>query len=218
MVYLAAAQEAYNLNEPFSESAEKDFPLSELIDHFSVFKGVGKKSAQRFALEAILLAPEKIERFAHSLVHTRKNIRFCSSCYYLTWSDKCHICLDESRLQTSICVVSEPKDVLNIYQSNSYQGLFHVLGGVISPLDGIYPEMLRFKELKQRIVDHHITEVILALNPNVEGDTTVLYLQDMLAGLNVNVYKLAQGIPIGSDVAYIDEVTINKAFEGKRQL
>ncbi|MGC6366463.1 MAG: recombination mediator RecR [Candidatus Marinamargulisbacteria bacterium] len=211
------AQEALNLSFSFNES-ENEFPLSELIDHFSVFKGVGKKSAQRFALEAILLAPEKVERFANALVNTRKNIRFCSSCHYLTWSDYCHICLDPSRLQTSICVVSEPKDVLNIYQSNSYQGLFHVLGGVISPLDGIYPDMLRFKELKERINNQQIKEVILALNPTVEGDTTVLYLQDMLSGLDVNIYKLAQGIPIGSDVSTIDQVTINKAFEGKRQL
>ena len=114
-----------------------------------------------------------------------------------------------------LCCVGA-KDVLNIYQSNSYQGLFHVLGGVISPLDGIYPDILRFKELKERINNQQIKEVILALNPTVEGDTTVLYLQDMLSGLGVNIYKLAQGIPIGSDVSTIDQVTINKAFEETR--
>ena len=200
------------------ENSANEFPLNALIDHFSLFKGVGKKSAQRMALEAILLSPEKIQRFANTLVFTRQNIKFCVDCFYLTWGTKCHICLDESRIRDKLCVVSEPKDVLNITQSKTYNGLFHVLGGVISPLDGVYPEMLRFKELKQRITSQGIKEVILALNPTVEGDATVLYLQDFLKGLDVAVFKLAQGIPIGSDVAYLDEVTIEKAFEGKRLL
>ncbi|MEK9726943.1 MAG: recombination mediator RecR [Candidatus Margulisiibacteriota bacterium] len=194
------------------------FPLNDLIDHFSLFKGVGRKSAQRMALESILLDPEKIQRFAKVLVHTRLNIRFCVDCFYLTWGEKCHLCLDDARDKRKLCIVSEPKDVLNITQSNTYNGLFHVLGGVISPLDGVYPEMLRFKELRNRIELNQVNEIILALNPTVEGDATVLYLQEFLSGLNVNIYKLAQGIPIGSDLAYLDEVTIEKAFEGKRRL
>ncbi|MGA0242412.1 MAG: recombination mediator RecR, partial [Candidatus Marinamargulisbacteria bacterium] len=203
-------------NTPSSVPPRQEFPLNDLIDHFSVFKGVGKKSAQRMALEAILLSPEKIQRFAHALVHARQNIRFCNDCYYLTWDTLCHICLDTARQRRSICVVSEPKDVLTINQSQTYNGLFHVLGGVISPLDGIYPEMLRFKELQARIVREGVTEVILALNPTVEGDTTVLYLQEQLAQTGVEIYTLAQGIPIGADIAYLDEVTIDKSFEGKR--
>jgi len=216
VVYL----EAVLLNESSldAHSSESKFPLNDLIDHFSVFKGIGKKSAQRLALEAILLAPEKVQRFADSLVYARQNIRFCVDCFYLTWGRQCHVCLDGNRDRNFLCVVSEPKDVLAIDQSNTYKGLFHVLGGVISPLDGIYPEMLRCKELKQRIQDTKVKEVILALNPTVEGDATVLYLQEFLKDTGVLIYKLAQGIPIGSDVAYLDEVTIDKAFEGKRLL
>ena len=201
-----------------SKQTESEFPLTALIEHFSIFKGVGKKSAQRMALEAILLSPEKIQRFADSLVQTRQNIQFCQTCFYLTWQTHCHICLDHNRKQDTLCVVSEPKDVLNIYQTGQYHGLFHVLGGVISPLDGVYPDMLRFKELKSRIQSGGIQDVVLALNPTVEGDTTVLYLKEFLADTEVDLYQLAQGIPIGSDLAYLDEVTLHKAFEGKKRL
>ncbi|RAP24865.1 recombination protein RecR [Candidatus Marinamargulisbacteria bacterium SCGC AG-343-K17] len=194
------------------------FPLDDLIQHFSFYKGIGQKTAQRLALETIMLSPEKVQMFASSLVESKKNIKFCSDCYYLTWETKCHICLDQSRRRDTVCVVSEPKDVLSIEQSKSYRGLFHVLGGVISPLDGMYPELLRFKELQERISNGGITDVILALNPTVEGDTTSLYLQELFSHSPVTIYKLAQGIPIGSDLAYLDEVTIDKAFEGKQKL
>ena len=165
-----------------------------------------------------MLSPDKVQLFASSLVQTKKNIKFCTECFYLTWETKCHICLDDSRQKDTICVVSEPKDVLSIDQSKSYRGLFHVLGGVISPLDGMYPELLRFKELQHRISLGGIKDVILALNPTVEGDTTSLYLQELLANSSVNIYKLAQGIPIGADLAYLDEVTIDKAFQGMMPL
>jgi recombination protein RecR len=215
VVYL----EAVLLNDfHLKDKSQSEFPLNELIEHFSLFKGVGKKSAQRMALESILLAPEKIRRFSDSLLYARENIKFCETCFYLTWSSKCHVCLDEKRVQDTICVVAEPKDVLSINQSQHYNGLFHVLGGVISPLDRIYPEMLRFKELKQRLEKGCIKSIILALNPTVEGDATVLYLQEYLQSFNIEIYKLAQGIPVGSDVGYLDDVTISKAFEGKRLL
>lgn len=165
-----------------------------------------------------MLSKDKVTSFAQALVHTKENMRFCVDCFYLTWGERCHICTDPSRQRDSICVVAEPKDVLSIDQSNSYKGLFHVLGGVISPLDGVYPEVLRIKELQQRCSTGEVKDVILALNPTVEGDTTSLYLQEVLAPLPVSVYQLAQGIPIGSDVAYLDEVTIGKAFEGKQKL
>ena len=197
---------------------QPEFPLEQLIQHFSLFKGIGHKTAQRLALEAVMMPAEKIESFAEVISYTKKNVKFCSDCYYLTFQDKCHVCLDDSRNRHKICVVSEPKDVLAIEQSKLYDGLFHVLGGVISPLDGIYPEMLRFKELEERIKKNQVSEIILALNPNVEGDTTILYLQDFLAHYQIPIYKLAQGIPIGSDLAYLDEVTINKAFEGKMKI
>ena len=197
---------------------QPEFPLEQLIQHFSLFKGIGYKTAQRLALESVMMPVEKVEAFAESIVYTKKNVKFCSECFYLTLQDKCHVCLDDTRNKQKICVVSEPKDVLAIEQSKQFDGVFHVLGGVISPLDGIYPEMLRFKELEDRIQKHNVTELILALNPNVEGDTTILYLQDSFSRFNIPMYKLAQGIPIGSDLAYLDEITINKAFEGKMKL
>ena len=200
------------------QTLQPDFPLEQLIHHFSLFKGIGYKTAQRLALEAVMMPVEKIEAFAESITFTKKNVKFCSECYYLTLQEKCHVCLDSTRNKQKICVVSEPKDVLAIEQSKMFDGVFHVLGGVISPLDGIYPEMLRFKELEERIVTNQVTEIILGLNPNVEGDTTILYLQDSLKRFNIPLYKLAQGIPIGSDLAYLDEVTIDKAFEGKMKL
>ena len=205
-----------NFNQNLESSVE--FPLESLIQYFSQFKGIGYKTAQRLALESVTLPVEKIQGFANALIHTKQNIRFCSECFYLTWQDKCHICLDSNRIRNQICVVSEPKDVLAIERTNSYKGLFHVLGGVISPLDGIYPEGLRFKELMQRIKHYQISYIILALSPTVEGDTTILYLKDMLVNSGVSLYKLAQGIPIGSDLAYLDEVTIDKAFEGMMKL
>tara|TARA_A100001015_G_scaffold304987_1_gene397003 strand:- start:853 stop:1497 length:645 start_codon:yes stop_codon:yes gene_type:complete len=209
--------EALVLDNSFNQGSSP-FPLDELIQYFSLYKGIGQKTAQRLALETIMMSEEKVTSFSESLVNTKKNIKFCKTCFYLTWDETCHICKDESRKQNTICVVAEPKDVLSIEQSKSYRGLFHVLGGVISPLDGMYPELLRFKELVERIDTQQITEIILALNPTVEGDTTNLYLQELLANKNVNIYKLAQGIPIGSDLAYLDEVTIDKAFEGKQKL
>jgi recombination protein RecR len=205
------------MNDP-SLSHHSPFPLDSLIQHFSYYKGIGQKTAQRLALETIMLSQEKVVNFANALVDTKKNIKFCVDCFYLTWSDRCHICMDSHRHRHTLCVVSEPKDVLSIEQSKSFRGMFHVLGGVISPLDGIYPDMLRIKELHQRLATGEVTDVVLALNPTVEGDTTSLYLQDALKPSQVNVYKLAQGIPIGADLAYLDEVTIGKAFEGKQKL
>ena len=194
------------------------FPLDDLIHHFSFYKGIGYKTAQRLALETIMLSSEKVQLFASSLIETKKNIKFCSDCFYLTWHEKCHICLDDARSRDTLCVVSEPKDVVNIEQSKTYKGMYHVLGGVISPLDGMYPELLRFKELQSRISTGQINDVILALNPTVEGDTTSLYIKELFSNSSVNLFKLAQGIPIGSDLAYLDEVTIDKAFEGKQKL
>tara|TARA_A100001015_G_scaffold308053_1_gene405007 strand:+ start:111 stop:755 length:645 start_codon:yes stop_codon:yes gene_type:complete len=194
------------------------FPLEALIQGFTQFKGIGYKTAQRLALEAVTLPLETVAKFSKTLVETKQNIRFCSDCYYLTWQDKCHVCLDASRTRDQLCVVSEPKDVLAIERTHSYKGLYHVLGGVISPLDGIYPEGLRFKELMQRVKQLNVTKIIMAVSPTVEGDTTTLYLKDMLSHTNISLYKLAQGIPIGSDLAYLDEVTIDKAFQGMMPL
>ena len=147
------------------------------------------------ALEAIMLSEDKIQSFATSLVNTKKNIKFCSSCFYLSWDDKCHICLDDTRKQDTICVVSEPKDVLSIEQSKTYRGLFHVLGGVISPLDGMYPELLRFKELKDRVPMALL--ILFWPKPNSWGDTTSLYIQTCLKEHQL-IFINWPKVPIGS--------------------
>lgn len=213
---------AYLVHSPFSPRCSIDsgaksndpFPLESLIQKFSSFKGIGRKTAQRLALESIMMPEDAIQSFASELVRTKKDIRFCEDCFYLTWETTCHICLDATRSTDTICVVSEPKDVLSIEKSNRYKGLYHVLGGVVSPLDGIYPDMLRCSELVDRVKAGGIRQVILALNPTVEGDTTMMYLSDILSTVEVRVFKLAQGIPIGADLGYLDEVTIGKAFDG----
>tara|TARA_A100001015_G_C14976449_1_gene707489 strand:- start:1198 stop:1743 length:546 start_codon:yes stop_codon:yes gene_type:complete len=178
-----------------------------------MFKGVGNKTAQRMALELIGFSTEKVTDFSNELIRTKKSIRYCEKCYFLSLNETCYICNDVRRDSSLLCVVADPKDVLAIEQSNSFNGRYHVLGGLVSPLDGMYPEMLRLNELKLKLSD--ISEVILALSPTVEGDTTGLVVQEICQIVNVPVYKLAQGIPIGADLSYLDEVTIDKAFQGK---
>ena len=201
-----------------NSNTETIFPLESLIQQFSSFKGIGHRTAQRLALEAVTMPLDKIEAFAANILKTKKDIKFCKQCFYLTWTDLCHICEDTERVTDTLCIVSEPKDVLAIERSGTFKGRYHVLGGVISPLDGIYPEMLRFQELTKRLKQINVQKIVLALSPTVEGDTTILYLKDLLAPFGLPMFKLAQGIPIGSDMGYLDEVTIDKAFEGMMPL
>ena len=191
-------------------------PLSKLADYFKLLPGVGEKTAYRLAFHILTLPEESVQNFSSELIETKKCIQSCESCYNISSEKYCEICKDAFRNQaTTLCVVSEPKDVWTIEKTNSFKGLYHVLGGLISPLDGIHPEMLRIQELVKRIREKHFTEIILAINPTVEGDVTMLYLKDLMAKFKLKVTKLAYGLPMGSEIEYADQMTLQKSSQGR---
>ena len=191
-------------------------PLGKLIDEFRKMPGVGPKSAQRLAFYVLQISEAEVKDLVSSIEEAKKNIKYCSNCFNLTVDDPCGICRDESRDRSRICVVAEPKDLIAIEKTREYKGAYHVLGGVISPLDGIGPENLRIKELLSRL--EGVTEVIFALNPTVEGEATIMYLTKLLKPLKVQITRIAYGLPVGSDMDYADEVTLTKAFEGRKEI
>lgn len=186
--------------------------FEQLIEEFSKFPGIGRKTAQRLALYILKLPKEEITHLAQALVNVKENIAFCSSCWNFTEKNPCSICSNAKRDHTTICVVEEPADVMAIEKTNEYKGLYHVLGGALSPLDGIGPDNLKIKELLSRITNT-INEIILALNTNIEGEATTIYLTRLLKPLGVKVTRLARGIPIGSDLEFADEATLARALE-----
>ena len=191
-----------------SESVER------LVEEFAQLPGIGKKTAQRLALFVLKLPREKAVSFAQALVDIKDKVRYCSVCSNITESDPCFICSSAKRNRRVICVVEEPNDVMAIEKTNEFNGLYHVLGGALSPLDNVGPEDLKVKELLARISDE-IDEIILAMNPNVEGETTTIYLSRLLKPLNVNVTRIARGLPIGGDLEFADEATLSRALEGR---
>lgn len=191
-----------------SEAFEK------LIEVFAQFPGIGHKSAQRLAMFILKLSPDEVKKIAQTLINAKDKILYCSICCNFTDTDPCRICTSPKRDRSIICIVEEPNDVIAIEKTNEFNGLYHVLGGVLSPLEGIGPDDLKIKELLQRIGPSE-KEVILALNPNIEGEATTIYLSRLLKPLGVKVTRLARGIPIGSDLEYADEATIIKALEGR---
>jgi recombination protein RecR len=191
--------------------------LDALIAEFSRLPGIGRKTAQRLALHILTLTDDDVERMAGALIDVKKRIRACSVCCNITEDDPCAICSSVKRDRGCICVVEESNDVFAIERSNEFRGLYHVLGGSLSPLEGIGPEDLRIRELLDRArID--VTEVILAMNPNVEGEATTLYLSRLLKPLGLRVSRIARGIPMGSDLEYSDSATISRAFEGRIEL
>ncbi len=192
--------------------------LEELIQELSKLPQIGRKTAQRLAMFIIKQPKEDVDRFANALVNTKRLIKFCSVCCNITEHEVCRICSSEKRDKTIICVVEEPHDVYAIEKTNEYRGLYHVLHGRISPLEGVGPADIRVKELLHRLDDrgnNTVEEIILALNPNVEGETTVLYLSKLIKPLGIKVTRIARGIPIGADLEFADEVTLAKAIEGR---
>lgn len=179
--------------------------------------GIGPKSAQRLALHILQSSDEEVKELLGAIEQTKKKVRHCSVCSNITVTDPCEICSSSDRDKSRICVVAGPQDLIAIEKTGEYNGLYHVLGGVISPLDGIGPENLRIKELLKRI-SGGVSEVILALNPTVEGEATVIYLTRLLKPLGLKVTRIAYGLPVGSDMDYADEVTLTKAFEGRREV
>ncbi len=192
--------------------------LDSLIEELSSLPQIGRKTARRLAMFIIKQPREKIEKLSKSLLDVKDKIKFCKICCNITENEICKICSSEKRDRTVICIVEEPQDVLAIEKTNEYKGLYHVLHGRISPLDGIGPEDIKLKELLDRLNESgspKIEELILALNPTVEGETTILYLQKLLKPLGIKVSRIARGLPVGSDIELADEVTLAKAIEGR---
>lgn len=188
--------------------------LNQLIEEFSQMPGIGRKSAQRLAMYVLKLPNEKVTKFAHALLNVKEKVHFCTICWNFTEQNPCVVCSNSRRDRGTICVVEEPSDVLAIEKTNEYKGLYHVLGGSLSPLDGIGPDELKITELLDRI-HPTIEEVILALNPNTEGEATTIYLSKLLKPLGVKVTRLARGIPVGGDLEFADDATITRALEGR---
>ena len=191
-------------------------PLAQLIEFFQKFPGVGPKSAQRMALYLLKMPLNEVQRFSEILINAKENIHYCSRCYNMSAKDPCEICTDSRRDRSIICVVAETKDLIAIEKTREYKGLYHVLQGTLSPLDGIGAEDIRIKELITRAADETIKEIILALSPSVEGEATSLYITKLLKPFNIKISRIAFGLPVGSDLEYADEITLAKAIEGRR--
>ena len=191
-------------------------PLAQLIEFFQKFPGIGPKSAQRMAFHLLKMPLGEVQRFSQILVEAKENIHYCDICFNMSASNPCEICSDDRRDKSVICVVSETKDLIAIEKTREYKGLYHVLQGVLSPLDGIGVEDIRIKELLTRVTDSNINEVILALSPSVEGEATSMYISKLLKPFNIKISRIAFGIPIGSDLEFADEITLAKAIEGRR--
>lgn len=192
--------------------------VQDLIDELGRLPGVGPKSAQRIAFHILAADPADVMRLATTLREVKEKVRFCSICGNVAEDEHCRICRDPRRDLTILCVVEEPKDVVAIEKTREFRGRYHVLGGAISPIDGIGPDDLRIRELFVRLAEPGIGEVILATDPNLEGEATSTYLARMIAPLGIAVSRLASGLPVGGDLEYADEVTLGRAFEGRRRL
>jgi recombination protein RecR len=201
-----------------SDYAPAAAPVARLIDEFNKLPGIGPKSAQRLAYYVLRLPVEEAESLAQAILDVKQHIVLCSTCQNLTDSDPCAICRSESRDQTMICVVEEPLDILAFERTRSFKGLYHVLHGVISPMNGIGPDDLKVRELLARLGGRTVQEVILGTNPTLEGDATAMYLDRLISPSGVRVTRLARGLPIGADLEYADEVTLTRALEGRREV
>jgi recombination protein RecR len=190
--------------------------VQDLIDELGRLPGVGPKSAQRIAFHLLQAEEPDVRRLAEVLVQVKARVKFCSICFNVSEDEQCRICRDPRRDQTVLCVVEEYKDVVAIERTREFKGRYHVLGGAISPIDGIGPEQLRVRELMMRLSDGTVTELILATDPNLEGEATATYLTRMLKDLDLTVTRLASGLPVGGDLEYADEVTLGRALAGRR--
>ena len=190
--------------------------VQDLIDEFGRLPGIGPKSAQRIAFHILQTESFDVTRLSEVLAEVRDKVRFCEICGNVTEQPTCGICRDPRRSHATICVVEEAKDVVAIERTREFRGLYHVLGGAISPIDGIGPDDLRIRQLLQRLADGSVTEVIIATDPNLEGEATATYLTRLLIQPNLRVTRLASGLPVGGDLEYADEVTLGRAFEGRR--
>jgi recombination protein RecR len=190
--------------------------VQDLIDELGRLPGVGPKSAQRIAFHLLQADPTDVRRLADVLIEVKAKVRFCTVCFNVSEAEQCRICADPRRDPTTLCVVEEYKDVVAIERTREFRGRYHVLGGAISPIDGIGPDQLRIRELVSRLSDDQIVEIILATDPNLEGEATATYLTRQLRPLGLRVTRLASGLPVGGDLEYADEVTLGRAFVGRQ--
>ncbi|MBD2860370.1 MULTISPECIES: recombination mediator RecR [Paenibacillus] len=193
-------------------------PIAKLIDAFSRLPGVGPKTAGRLAFHVLRMKEEDVLDFAKSLVSVKRNLHYCSVCCNITDVDPCRICQDKKRDGSVICVVQEAKDLVAMERTKEYNGYYHVLHGAISPMEGIGPDEIRIAELLRRLGDEQVQELILATNPNIEGESTAMYLSRLVKPFGLKVTRIAHGLPVGGDLEYADEVTLSKALEGRREL
>lgn len=193
-------------------------PITNLISELSSLPGIGGKSAQRLAFHIIHMPNENVEQLAQAILQAKRNVKYCSVCCNLTDEDPCPICSDIKRDSRTIMVVEDPRDMAAYEKTKQYHGLYHVLHGAISPMLGIGPQNIKIKELLFRIQNAEIEEVILATNPNVEGEATAMYISKLLKPLEIKVTRIANGVPVGGDLEYVDEVTLSRALEGRREM
>jgi recombination protein RecR len=193
-------------------------PIARLLEELERLPGIGPKSAQRLAFHILKGDDAAAQRLAEALVEVKRQIHFCSRCFNFASEELCEYCADSGRVSSIICVVEEPRDVVAVERTGEFRGLYHVLQGAISPIDGIGPEQLRAHELIGRLADGTVTEVVMATNPNVEGETTALYLSRLIKPLGVKVTRIASGLPVGGDLEFADEVTLGRALEARREM
>jgi recombination protein RecR len=193
-------------------------PIAKLIDSFSRLPGIGPKTATRLAFHVLRMSEEDVVEFAKALVSVKRNLHYCSICCNITDVDPCRICQDKTRDPSVICVVQEAKDLVAMERTKEYDGQYHVLQGAISPMDGVGPEDIRIPELLKRLTDDRVKELILATNPNIEGEATAMYLSRLVKPFGIKVTRIAHGLPVGGDLEYADEVTLSKALEGRREI
>jgi len=193
-------------------------PISKLLAELEKLPGIGPKSAQRLAFHILKGDEETAQRLSDAIVEVKHHIHFCARCFNFASDDLCEYCADPTRDVSMICVVEEPRDVVAVERTGEYRGLYHVLQGAMSPIDGIGPDQLRIHELVRRLEDGTVTELVVATNPNVEGETTALYLARLIKPLGVRVTRIASGLPVGGDLEYADEVTLGRALEARREM
>ncbi len=192
--------------------------LDNLVDRFASLPGIGRKSAQRLAFHVLSLPEEEARSFADAILDAKKNVRCCRVCQNLTEGELCSVCASQTRDKSTICVVSEPRDVMSIERGREYNGVYHVLHGVLSPMNHVGPDDIRIKELLTRVADSEVEEVIMATNPDTEGEATAMYISRLLKPFGVKTTRLAYGIPVGSNLEFTDDATLNRAIEGRTEI
>lgn len=193
-------------------------PITRLIEEFSKLPGVGRKTAQRLAFHVINMNNNDVEALSKAILEAKREIKYCSVCCNISDSEICSMCSNKNRDANVICVVEDPRDVAAMERTRDYKGQYHVLHGVISPMDGIGPDMIKIKELIQRVGTQDVKEIIMATNPTIEGEATAMYIARLIKPMGIKVTRIAHGLPVGGDLEYADEVTISKALEGRREI